>query len=339
MLFWCGAAVVLLGDAIADAEPAPPSAAAPAIEAQRMIDQAQAKWRELPGYRALSHKSDGKGAITTTTISVRREVGVAPLVRVEKMIARGQRTAKTRLVLIQNHDGGWKVEDEQPDAKKGAPRAVRLGAMPPLERVLPSRLGTARALGLESPVEYTIEPGVEWFGYRCTRVRAALPAEGVAKVRQRLAEGNGVFGPGVPSGGSPRSADEEKGVGNEDESENKNDEEGAALPPRPAGAGREDRQKTRAAPPPMSEAGMARARAKRQAIALPAAYVYLIDEAAGVIVSWQSIGANGEVVAEVSYQEFRIADDLPDELFVLPAGCTIVEEGDTPAAEKPRIKG
>ncbi len=248
-----------------------------AREAMRLIDEAQARWRALPGYVAVSRRTD-KGTITTTAISVRREAGRTPLVRVEKSARRGYGKGKAKPLglLLQNREGGWRIEGK---------RAIRLGTMPPLERQLPSRLPTGRALrltggpaaGRAAAVEYALERDVEWFGHRCARIRAVLPPGAMAAARQRLAE--------------------------------------------PAGGG---------APGPADDPPEGRGNPRHAAIAWPVAHVYLIDQATGLILSWQSLGHTGETVAEVSYQEFRIEAHLPDDLFAVPPGCKIVEPGEPP---------
>jgi hypothetical protein len=65
--------------------------------------------------------------------------------------------------------------------------------------------------------------------------------------------------------------------------------------------------------------------AKIQALTFPVGYVYLIDQATGVIIQWQAIGCDGEVLTEKSYQDFRIETENHPEHYVLPEDCKIVE--------------
>ncbi len=232
-------------------------------DALRMISAAQARWRELPGYEAESRRID-RGMTIETKQFVRREADGFSLVRVERTASRGGRPGP-KLIMLQNREGSWQIEKRT---------ARRLGQLPPVERRLPSQLPTAKVLRLDSAVEYSIETGIEWFGRPCTRIRAMLPAQGIADVRARVE--------------SP-----DRGRGSPD----------VRLPP---GFGPN----------------------RRTAVALPVAYVYLIDQATGTIASWQSIGYTGEVVAQINYHGFEIKEDLPDGLFAVPAAYKIVEPED-----------
>ena len=63
----------------------------------------------------------------------------------------------------------------------------------------------------------------------------------------------------------------------------------------------------------------------------PVTYVYLINNHAPFILSWQSYSFTGKKINEVSYQEFKINVSLPDSLFDIPADYTGIGDQQTNA--------
>lgn len=57
---------------------------------------------------------------------------------------------------------------------------------------------------------------------------------------------------------------------------------------------------------------------------LPASFVYHIARDTPFILSWQSYAVNGAKLSEITYQEFKVLERVPDAAFVLPAGHKIV---------------